>query len=100
MSLDHDETVPQFLHLPVGEADRAQPVDAADLEVREIVGVVDYSLRVRLGVANAQFRLVYEQRLRRLTSLELGLTLLYKGAHALPRVLGAEEEGELVRLVL
>ena len=83
------------LHLPVGVARGAQPLDAADLEVGEVVGVVDVALGVDLGVADPEFGLVEYG-----SGLELGLALLDEGAHAFAGVLGGEEEGELVGLVL
>ena len=56
---DDYEAVSSFLHLSVGEARGAQPFDASDLEVGEVVSVVYYPLRVGLGVPDAQPGLVY-----------------------------------------
>ena len=56
--LDDDEAAAPFLHLLVGVARGAQPLDAADLEVGEVGGVVDVALGVDLGVADPDFGLV------------------------------------------
>ena len=56
--LHDDEPATPALHLPVGLAGCAQPLDAAHLEVGEVVGVVYVSLRVYLRVADPDFRLV------------------------------------------
>jgi hypothetical protein len=95
--LHDDEPVAPPLELLVRKPGGAQPLDAADLEVREVDGVVDVALRVDLGVTDAQVDLV---RLYGLSTLEGGLAALDERAHALAGVLGREEEGELIRLVL
>jgi hypothetical protein len=56
--LQDDDAVALPFELFVGEASGAEPLDAADLEVGEVAGVVDYPLSVGLGVADAEFRLV------------------------------------------
>ncbi len=56
--LHDDEPASPTLHIFVGLAGCAQPLDAADLEVGEVVGVVYVSLRVYLRVADPDFRLV------------------------------------------
>jgi hypothetical protein len=56
--LHDDDAVALLFELFVGETSGAQPLDAADLEVGEVGGVVDDALSVGLGVANAEFRLV------------------------------------------
>ena len=56
--LDHDETAAASLHLPVGLARGAQPLDATDLEVGEVGRVIDVALGVDLGVADPYFGLV------------------------------------------
>ena len=56
--LDDDDAVTFLLQFLIREAGGAEPLDATNLEVGEVVGVVDYPLRVGLGVADAEFRLV------------------------------------------
>ena len=56
--LDDDEAAAASLHLPVGLARGAQPLDATDLEVGEVGRVVDVALGVDLGVADPDFGLV------------------------------------------
>jgi hypothetical protein len=56
--LDDDEAAAPLLHLPVGLARGAQPLDAPDLEVGEVGRVVDVALGVDLGVADPYFGLV------------------------------------------
>src|SRR5918998_826776 len=56
--LHDDDAVALPLEFFVGEIGGAEPLDAPDLEVGEVVGVVDYPLRIGLGVADAEFRLV------------------------------------------
>jgi hypothetical protein len=58
---DHEAIAP-FFELLVGEAGGAEPLNAADLEVREVVGVVDDTLSVGLRVADAELRLVQVRR--------------------------------------
>jgi hypothetical protein len=53
---DHEAEAPPFEVL-VGEASVAQPLDAAYLEVGEVVGVVDVALGVYLRVADPERRL-------------------------------------------
>jgi len=55
--LDHDKAEAAPFEFLVGEARVAQPLDAADLEVGEVVGVVDVSLGVYLRVADPENRL-------------------------------------------
>src|SRR5688500_5128594 len=55
---DDDEAAALALHLSVRVACCAQPLHAADLEVREVGGVVDVSLGVDLCVADPDFGLV------------------------------------------
>ncbi|MEJ7843314.1 MAG: hypothetical protein WKF95_16235, partial [Rubrobacter sp.] len=55
--LDHDEAEAAPFEFLVGEARVAQPLDAADLEVGEVVGVVDVPLGVYLRVADPENRL-------------------------------------------
>jgi hypothetical protein len=57
-SLHDDEAVALILQRFVGEAGGAQPLDAADLEVGEVVGVVDVPLSVGLGVTDPESGLV------------------------------------------
>jgi hypothetical protein len=57
-SLHDDEAVALLLQRFVGEAGGAQPLDATDLEVGEVVGVVDVPLRVGLGIADPESGLV------------------------------------------
>jgi hypothetical protein len=56
--LHDDDAVASRLQLLVGEAGGAQPLDAADLEVGEVVGVVDVPLSVGLGVTDPESGLV------------------------------------------
>jgi hypothetical protein len=56
--LHDDDAVALPLELPVGEAGGAEPLDATDLEVGEVVGVVDNALGIGLGVADAELRFV------------------------------------------
>ena len=58
---DHEAIAP-FFELLVGEAGGAEPLDAADLEIGEVVGVVDDALSVGLRVADAEPRLVQGRR--------------------------------------
>src|ERR671917_909353 len=55
--LDDDESEAPIFEFFVGEAGVAQPLDAANLEVREVVGVVDVPLRIYLRVADPEGRL-------------------------------------------
>ena len=48
-----DDAVALLLEILVGETCGAEPLDAADLEVGEVAGVVDDALSVGLGVADA-----------------------------------------------
>ena len=90
--LHDDEAVPPLFQLLVGEPGSAEPLHATDLEVGEVAGAVDYPLRVGLGVADAELRLVYQRPPRRpLAALELGLAFLDKSPHAFPGILGSEE---------
>jgi hypothetical protein len=56
--LHDDDAAALPFELFVAEASGAEPLDAADLEVGEVGGVVDDALGVGLGVADAKFRLV------------------------------------------
>lgn len=58
---DH-EAIALFFELLIGEAGGAEPLDATDLEVGEVVGIVDDALSVGLGVADAELRLVQVRR--------------------------------------
>src|SRR5918911_5541360 len=66
--LHDDEAVPPFFQLLVGEASSAEPLHAANLKVGEVAGAIDYPLRVGLGVADAELRLVYQRLSRRPSS--------------------------------
>ncbi len=54
-----DEAEAPLLHFPIRNPGGAEPLHTPDLEVGEVVGVVDYPLRVGLGVTDAQLGLVY-----------------------------------------
>ncbi len=56
------EPVTPVFEVRVGETGGSQPLYASDLEVREVVGVVGYALRVGLGVPDAQDGFVGDYR--------------------------------------
>jgi hypothetical protein len=59
---DGDVAVVLLLHVAIAEAERAQQLDAADLEPDDEVRVVDHAHLVGLGVAHAELCLADHQK--------------------------------------